>query len=775
MSDASFQPTLCSPSHSKSGLIEHSEVLLGFVSSLSTEYSSYQLANMFTLFPLRMALHASPPRPSKRPRISHTASPLDLAAESLAAEEELARQRFLSQSKLKSNWERIFAKYSQDFEGIADEIDQATGKIVVDNGHVRSMSDNFEAMEDGDSWDWEEIVEVEGVKGKVKKLKGKKPRLGDGKLFEAKTTTQDDDGWEDTPVVGDCEVCKYRDELDDSTCQSCSLKPSTPSTGGAKAVIPTLILDNVSIQTPNSATLTSTITKSSQRKSSRRSLLNGRDVSTDDTIDNTPTITPAPRTETLPSDAFILEKLGSHGAAVVELLAKARAPDTSPVPTPTQADDTPGKSKTSHIRGSRIEIDTSPQQPRSQPAPPIIPQDQTDIRTWTPTKVTTWLLTHGLLSDEDDIDIARALKKHQVSGAVIVSDGITLDDLKNKLRIESFSKRMQLWSGILKLKVLALSHPSMKSTSPQPTRSTKQPNRSTPTTTIREKDLWAPPPREEDPFYSHIWRDEHPDGTPARFPPRVVDPIFSTPGPSISGSRTTPSSSAKKEKGKKKRKRESLVEEVLPPLDVVESAETPTTETSAVKTLTAETPVVESPPVKGMSMRTPVVKTAAKTPRTKTPILKKYGVNSTIVRTPGKTPSKKITKTPGGPRTPTTKSASKIVVPGWTTGSIGRSRKRIIGKSFLRLGGAEGDDDDELTIDHAKSSPAPTRVVETATLIDLAAQEDGNVAEGAGEGEKMEGVETADEENEKGHKEHKCNGGFCFACLNLEGEEDDLI
>ena len=37
--------------------------------------------------------------------------------------------------------ERIYEKYGKDFDGIADEIDIFTGKILVDNGHVTQMED----------------------------------------------------------------------------------------------------------------------------------------------------------------------------------------------------------------------------------------------------------------------------------------------------------------------------------------------------------------------------------------------------------------------------------------------------------------------------------------------------------------------------------------------------------------------------------------------------------------------------------------------------------
>ncbi|KAJ9648539.1 hypothetical protein H2199_001394 [Coniosporium tulheliwenetii] len=53
--------------------------------------------------------------------------------------EALERDRYANDMRLKGRFEDIFAKYSRDFSGIGDEIDLATGKIVVDNGHLASM------------------------------------------------------------------------------------------------------------------------------------------------------------------------------------------------------------------------------------------------------------------------------------------------------------------------------------------------------------------------------------------------------------------------------------------------------------------------------------------------------------------------------------------------------------------------------------------------------------------------------------------------------------
>ncbi|KAM5528190.1 centromere protein Scm3 [Fusarium oxysporum f. sp. phaseoli] len=66
-------------------------------------------------------------------------------------------------SKAKKRFEErmagIIAEYDKDFRGKGDEISMETGEIVVDNGHLRSMSDK---MHDDDVWalpgnndDWE--------------------------------------------------------------------------------------------------------------------------------------------------------------------------------------------------------------------------------------------------------------------------------------------------------------------------------------------------------------------------------------------------------------------------------------------------------------------------------------------------------------------------------------------------------------------------------------------------------------------------------------------
>jgi hypothetical protein len=60
-------------------------------------------------------------------------------------DEELEQRRAQLDHKLKSTFEAIFEKYGKDFDGIGDEIDLATGEILVDNGHLAEMQDERDA------------------------------------------------------------------------------------------------------------------------------------------------------------------------------------------------------------------------------------------------------------------------------------------------------------------------------------------------------------------------------------------------------------------------------------------------------------------------------------------------------------------------------------------------------------------------------------------------------------------------------------------------------
>ncbi|EPS40999.1 hypothetical protein H072_5138 [Dactylellina haptotyla CBS 200.50] len=97
---------------------------------------------------------------AKRPRLhgpknpaltlASTASLLESSRQSTTAAApklrnlQLEHENSLRQSaqRLKSSWEDICRRYARDFEGEGDEIDLETGNVVVDNGHLRNLSEN---------------------------------------------------------------------------------------------------------------------------------------------------------------------------------------------------------------------------------------------------------------------------------------------------------------------------------------------------------------------------------------------------------------------------------------------------------------------------------------------------------------------------------------------------------------------------------------------------------------------------------------------------------
>ncbi|KAK4205379.1 hypothetical protein QBC40DRAFT_163067 [Triangularia verruculosa] len=113
------------------------------------------------------------PRPTKRPRLCNPLEteedPLEDELLSLPSEInarrdpnlKLERSRQHAVFKLKSAFESIFERYGRDFEGVGDEIDLRTGRIVVNNGHIASLKGS-ELLEGGES---EEEDEGEGDVG----------------------------------------------------------------------------------------------------------------------------------------------------------------------------------------------------------------------------------------------------------------------------------------------------------------------------------------------------------------------------------------------------------------------------------------------------------------------------------------------------------------------------------------------------------------------------------------------------------------------------------
>jgi hypothetical protein len=64
---------------------------------------------------------------------------------------DLARNRRANDARLKSRFEHIFAKYGKDFDGVGDEIDLETGRIIVNNGHIERMQHEVDPGQSGSS------------------------------------------------------------------------------------------------------------------------------------------------------------------------------------------------------------------------------------------------------------------------------------------------------------------------------------------------------------------------------------------------------------------------------------------------------------------------------------------------------------------------------------------------------------------------------------------------------------------------------------------------
>ncbi|KAL9107655.1 MAG: hypothetical protein Q9227_007462 [Pyrenula ochraceoflavens] len=82
-----------------------------------------------------MSLTAIEP-PSKRPRLA------SVFPDPIPASQDLNVAREENDRKLRSAFQSIFNKYSQDFTGIGDEFVLKTGEIVVDNGHIIGLKND---------------------------------------------------------------------------------------------------------------------------------------------------------------------------------------------------------------------------------------------------------------------------------------------------------------------------------------------------------------------------------------------------------------------------------------------------------------------------------------------------------------------------------------------------------------------------------------------------------------------------------------------------------
>ncbi|ODH52090.1 hypothetical protein GX48_01643 [Paracoccidioides brasiliensis] len=75
-------------------------------------------------------------RQAKRMRML---GPWDLNLANIVPEIDVNAARQANDLRLKSRFEDIFEKYGKDFSSVGDEIDLATGRIIIDNGHIEKM------------------------------------------------------------------------------------------------------------------------------------------------------------------------------------------------------------------------------------------------------------------------------------------------------------------------------------------------------------------------------------------------------------------------------------------------------------------------------------------------------------------------------------------------------------------------------------------------------------------------------------------------------------
>lgn len=121
---------------------------------------------------------------------------------------EINKLKLQSSSRFKDKWEEILLKYSQiDDEKESDEIDLASGKIITDNGHLKSLrsaGDDSNTRFDGDIWS--ETYNIERVihnrkvrEARIKqKKKDLKQNLKNQMLFHNVNLQQDS-----SPLKGD--------------------------------------------------------------------------------------------------------------------------------------------------------------------------------------------------------------------------------------------------------------------------------------------------------------------------------------------------------------------------------------------------------------------------------------------------------------------------------------------------------------------------------------------------------------------------------------------
>lgn len=127
---------------------------------------------------------------------------------------QLERDRTSNDNKLKTRFEHIFRKYEHDFEGVGDEIEIASGSIVVNNGHLQHMR-----------------YEVDPGKGASSRFV---------RTFQEKLEEEGEEEDEDEEDSSEASSEEFGEEDDGQTDEAPSVAEATPAPYGRESTIDTV-------------------------------------------------------------------------------------------------------------------------------------------------------------------------------------------------------------------------------------------------------------------------------------------------------------------------------------------------------------------------------------------------------------------------------------------------------------------------------------------------------------------------------------------------------
>ncbi|KAF8246948.1 hypothetical protein K440DRAFT_644430 [Wilcoxina mikolae CBS 423.85] len=442
----------------------------------------------------------------KKSRRKPSLTPAELAEQARVraiADVELARERELNTYRLKNSWERIFEKYGKDLDGVADEVDILTGKVFVDNGHLRAMPDESDKESDSDGISWRNIISPEKKENRPRKNKRKRD--------------QEDDGGEELAAA---KAARVEETIfgENGTC--------TPRRSNSPDILPmSVIMDSSMGKTPP------------QEES----------ILTTDT----------PRSSKLLTDDG-LAYLGECGPPVLEILRNSgaksniqRSPGTStpkPAPPPgtnsvSSSPPVAASSPLTRERTNHQHTNTTPNtasnttssklslKKKKETTVFVIPDDEQDELSApnSPTVSSSFRKPSNILK-----------KSTPKKGKTRLSITISADESEDELQSCSANTPTVSSRPTPTTSKPPISTPTFK----RPTMNTPKPSQAPrPKPALTAEKLKATPHRRsppsfnvwapfiDDPFYDPKWHDEHPDGTPRQFPSPAINTIFNTPAP----------------------------------------------------------------------------------------------------------------------------------------------------------------------------------------------------------------------------------------------------